>query len=95
MVRLFTNEIIQQAYELLGNEDKRKIYDEEQLYVAPRGRGNRNASSGASSWDSNFGGGWSGSYSSRGSLIPEEDWFGMFFGNRGSADRAGFNFLWL
>lgn len=84
---------IAEAYEVLGNEEKRKLYDEELLYGAQRGRGNGTASSGASSWDSNFGGGWSGSYSSRGSGIPEEDLFGMFFGNRGAADRAGFDFF--
>lgn len=77
-----------EAYEVLGNEGKRKLYDEEQEYGAQRGR-----TSGASSWDSNFGGGWSGAYSSAGTGIPEEDLFGMFFGNRGSADRAGFDFF--
>ncbi|WP_313636538.1 DnaJ C-terminal domain-containing protein [Paenibacillus sp.] len=83
-----------EAYEVLGNEDKRKLYDEEQLYGAQRGRAGGGATSGASSWDSNFGGSWSGgTYSAGGSGISEEDLFGMFFGNRGSADRAGFDFF--
>ncbi|HBS44175.1 MAG TPA: molecular chaperone DnaJ, partial [Paenibacillus sp.] len=49
-----------EAYEVLGNEEKRKLYDEELLYGAQRGRTGGGASSGASSWDSNFGGSWSG-----------------------------------
>lgn len=81
-----------EAYEVLGNEEKRKLYDEELLYGAQRGRTGGGASSGASSWDSNFGGNWNG-YSTGGSGISEEDLFGMFFGNRGSADRAGFDFF--
>lgn len=86
---------IAEAYEVLGNEGKRKIYDEELLYGFGRGGMNGNASSGASSWDSNFGGGWSRGYSSgsTGAGIPEEDLFGMFFGSRGAADRAGFEFF--
>jgi curved DNA-binding protein len=83
-----------EAYEVLGNEEKRKLYDEELLYGAQRGRAGGAASSGASSWDSNFGGSWSGgTYSTGGSGISEEDLFGMFFGNRGSADRAGYDFF--
>lgn len=84
-----------EAYEVLGNEDKRKLYDEELLYGAQRGRASGGAASGASSWDSKFGGNGSwngGTYSTGGSGISEEDLFGMFFGNRGSADRAGFDF---
>jgi curved DNA-binding protein len=83
-----------EAYEVLGNEERRKLYDNELLYGAQRGRTGGAASSGASSWDSNFGGGWSGgTYSAGGSGISEEDLFGMFFGNRGSADRAGYDFF--
>lgn len=83
-----------EAYEVLGNEEKRKLYDEELLYGAQRGRAGGGASSGASTWDSNFGGSWGGgTYSAGGSGISEEDLFGMFFGNRGSADRAGFDFF--
>ncbi|AIQ72035.1 hypothetical protein PODO_01365 [Paenibacillus odorifer] len=85
-----------EAYEVLGNEDKRKLYDEELLYGAQRGRASGGAASGASSWDSRFGGSGSwngGTYSTGGSGISEEDLFGMFFGNRGSADRAGFDFF--
>ncbi|MEK5252112.1 DnaJ C-terminal domain-containing protein [Paenibacillus sp. FSL F4-0125] len=83
-----------EAYEVLGNEERRKLYDEELLYGAQRGRAGGGASSGASSWGSNFGGSWSGgTYSTGGSGISEEDLFGMFFGNRGSADRAGFDFF--
>lgn len=85
---------IAEAYEVLGNEEKRKLYDEELLYGSQRGGAYGNASSGASSWGSNFGSGWSRSYSTTGkSGISEEDLFGMFFGNRGSADRAGFDFF--
>lgn len=70
-----------EAYEVLGNEEKRKLYDEELLYGAQRGRAGGGASSGASSWDSNFGGNWNGgTYSAGGSGISEEDLFGMFLG---------------
>lgn len=70
-----------EAYEVLGNEEKRKLYDEELLYGAQRGRAGGGASSGASSWDSNYGGSWSGgTYSAGGSGISEEDLFGMFLG---------------
>lgn len=82
---------VAEAYEVLGNEEKRKLYDEEQLYRSQYGSGN--GPGGASSWDSSFGGGWSKTYSTGSSGIPEEDLFGMFFGNRGSADRAGFDFF--
>lgn len=70
-----------EAYEVLGNEDKRKLYDEELLYGAQRGRASGGAASGASSWDSKFGGSGSwngGTYSTGGSGISEEDLFGMF-----------------
>ncbi|ULO07346.1 DnaJ domain-containing protein [Paenibacillus sp. 19GGS1-52] len=76
-----------EAYEVLSNEEKRKVYDEEQQYGAGRGQATGGGGNG-----SPFGAGRSGGYSSGGSGIPEEDLFGMFFGSRGSADRAGFDF---
>lgn len=65
-----------EAYEVLGNEEKRKAYDEELRY--------------------GFGGANTGSTQHSGSGsggISEEDLFGMFFGSRGAADRAGFDFF--
>jgi curved DNA-binding protein len=82
------------AYEVLGDEEKRKSYDEELSYGAGSAgaRGPRNGAASSASWESPFGAGWSGGASSGGS-IPEEDLFGMFFGSRSSADRAGFDFF--
>lgn len=84
-----------EAYEVLGDEEKRKIYDEELRYGAgyAGARGQRSGGAASStSWKSPFGAGWSSSTAS-GSSIPEEDLFGMFFGSRGAADRAGFDFF--
>lgn len=76
-----------EAYEVLGSEEKRKVYDEEQAYSSGRGKNNGTKASG--SGGSPFGEGWSGGYSSGSSGIPQEDLFGMFFGNKGAADRGG------
>lgn len=84
---------IAEAYEVLGNEEKRKQYDDEELYRSQRGSGGVNGAGGATSWESPFGGGWSRTYTSGTGGIPEEDLFGMFFGNRGSADRTGFDYF--
>lgn len=78
-----------EAYEVLGNEEKRKVYDEELRYGfgGANTGGTQHSGSGAyssSSWESPFGSGGGG--------ISEEDLFGMFFGSRGAADRAGFDF---
>ena len=85
-----------EAYEVLGNEEKRKAYDEELRYGAGGGSGRagtwRTGASSGPGRESPFGAGRSTSYSS-GSGIPEEDLFGMFFGSRGAADRAGFDFF--
>ncbi|MEK3899692.1 DnaJ C-terminal domain-containing protein [Paenibacillus sp. FSL R7-0179] len=80
-----------EAYEVLGDEAKRKIYDEELRYrAAADSRGQRSYGSASSaSWESPFGAGWSSGAASSGG-IPKEDLFGMFFGSRGAADRAGF-----
>lgn len=84
-----------EAYEVLGNAEKRKAYDEELRYgnggAARSGAWRTGASSGPGR-ESPFGAGWSASYSSGGG-IPEEDLFGMFFGSRGAADRTGFDFF--
>lgn len=79
-----------EAYEVLGNEEKRKVYDEELRYGfgGANTGGTQHSGSGAyssSSWESPFGSGGGG--------ISEEDLFGMFFGSRGAADRAGFDFF--
>lgn len=81
-----------EAYEVLGDEEKRKIYDEELRYGAGFGgsRGERGSASSAS-WESPFGAGW-GSGSVSGDM-GADDLFGMFFGSRGAADRAGFSFF--
>ncbi|MBY9080150.1 J domain-containing protein [Paenibacillus sp. HN-1] len=76
---------IAEAYETLGNEEKRKVYDEAPAYGFGRG-----ASSGGSSRGPQDGG-WS--YSFSGSDMPEGDLFERFFGSRGAADRAGFDFF--
>lgn len=84
-----------EAYEVLGNEEKRKTYDEELRYGfgSPRGGGARRSGASSSAYgDSPFGAGWSGSYSSSDG-ISGDDLFGMFFGSRGAADRAGFDFV--
>jgi curved DNA-binding protein len=88
-----------EAYEVLGDEEKRKIYDEELRYGAggagarsQRRNGQSNGSASSASRESPFGAGWSGGAASGGG-IPEEDLFGMFFGSRGAADRAGFDFF--
>ncbi|MHA6533079.1 DnaJ C-terminal domain-containing protein [Paenibacillus sp. BAC0078] len=84
-----------EAYEVLGNEEKRKAYDEELRYGfggARSGGARRGGASSSAYGDSPFGAGWSGSYSSSGG-ISEDDLFGMFFGSRGAADRAGFDFF--
>ncbi|WP_310831056.1 DnaJ C-terminal domain-containing protein [Paenibacillus pedocola] len=85
-----------EAYEVLGNEEKRKAYDEELRYGSGRpGQPGAWRTAGASSGsgrESPFGAGWSGSYSTAGG-IPEEDLFSMFFGSRGGADRSGFDFF--
>lgn len=84
-----------EAYEVLGDEAKRKIYDEELRYgfggAGARGQGNSRPASSAS-WDSPFDAGWSG-MSSAGGDLSEDELFGMFFGSRGAADRAGFDFF--
>ncbi|WP_379157853.1 DnaJ C-terminal domain-containing protein [Paenibacillus sp. sgz5001063] len=85
-----------EAYEVLGNEEKRKTYDEELRYGfggAAGGGARRGGTSSAGYGDTPFGTGWSGGYTSSGGGIPEEDLFGMFFGSRGAADRAGFDFF--
>ncbi|WP_340020884.1 DnaJ C-terminal domain-containing protein [Paenibacillus sp. FSL K6-1096] len=81
-----------EAYEVLGDEEKRKIYDEELRYGAGFGgsRGQRGSASSAS-WESPFGAGW-GSGAASGDHSGD-DMFGMFFGSRGAADRAGFSFF--
>lgn len=66
---------VAEAYEVLGNEEKRKAYDEELRY------GFGGANTGGTQHSGSGGGG-----------ISEEDLFGMFFGSRGAADRAGFDF---
>lgn len=84
-----------EAYEILGDEEKRKIYDEELRYgTFGAGRQGTRSSGGASyaSWDSPFGAGW-GSGAASGGNMPEEDIFGMFFGSRGASERAGFDFF--
>ncbi|MDF9840847.1 curved DNA-binding protein [Paenibacillus sp. PastF-1] len=88
-----------EAYEVLGNEEKRAAYDEE-LRFGAAGSGSAGSwraggpSSGwQSGWESVFGAGRGGAYSASGSGIDEEDLFGMFFGSRGAADRAGFDFF--
>lgn len=81
-----------EAYEVLGNEEKRKAYDEE-LRSGFGGAGMRGAgpySGGASPFGTGFG---SGGFSFEGSGIPEEDLFEMFFGSRWSAGRSGFDFF--
>lgn len=65
-----------EAYEVLGNEEKRKAYDEELRY------GFGGANTGGTQHSGSGSGG-----------ISEEDLFGMFFGSRGAADRAGFDFF--
>jgi len=77
-----------EAYEVLGHEEKRKAYDEELKYGSGRGTTGATGAGGSS-----FGGSWSTSYSTGGSGIPEGDLFEMFFGSRGAADRAGFDFF--
>ncbi|AKG37937.1 DnaJ domain-containing protein [Paenibacillus durus] len=79
---------IAEAYETLGNEEKRKAYDEALKYGFGRG-----PSGGGASQESPFGEGWSGSYSFSGEDIPGGDLFEMFFGGRGAAGRAGFDFF--
>lgn len=74
-----------EAYEVLGNEEKRKTYDEEQRY----GAGSATKARGPSSGGSPFGADWGGNYSWQSAGIPEEDLFGMFFGNRGASGRGG------
>lgn len=86
---------VAEAYEVIGSEEKRKEYDELLRYGFGRGRANGTKTSGTSSYGDNpFGAGWQGGSYDYGSSsgIPEEDLFGMFFGNRG-ADRAGFDFF--
>lgn len=82
-----------EAYDVLGNVEKRKLYDEEQLHGFGRGGVNGKGSRGASSGNANSGGSWSGGYSSGGAGIPEEDLFGMFFGKRGAGDQGGYDFF--
>ncbi|BCG56839.1 DnaJ C-terminal domain-containing protein [Paenibacillus sp. URB8-2] len=77
---------IAEAYETLGNEEKRKAYNEAAKYGFGRG-----PSGGSASWGAP-GEGWSGSYSFGGADIPDGDLFEMFFGSRGAADRTGFDF---
>ncbi|MDT3427248.1 curved DNA-binding protein [Paenibacillus forsythiae] len=80
---------IAEAYETLGNEEKRKAYDEALKYGFGGG-----ASGGGASWESPFGGGWSGSsYSFSGGDIPDGDLFDMLFGSRGAAGPGGFDFF--
>lgn len=80
-----------EAYEVLGNEEKRKVYDEELRYgfggagSGSSGGTRRSGSASSSSRDASFGTGAGG--------IPQEDLFEMFFGSRGAADRAGFDFF--
>ncbi len=84
-----------EAYEVLGNEEKRKAYDQELHYGfggAASGGTRRSGASSSAYGDSPFGAGWGGS-SSFGGSIPDDDLFGMFFGSRGAADRAGFDFF--
>ncbi|WP_245625160.1 DnaJ domain-containing protein [Paenibacillus stellifer] len=76
---------IAEAYETLGNEEKRKAYDEAPAYGFGRG-----TSPGGSSRETRDGG-WS--YSFGGSDMPDGDLFERFFGSRGAADRAGFDFF--
>ncbi|GGH38182.1 DnaJ C-terminal domain-containing protein [Paenibacillus segetis] len=83
---------VAEAYEVLGSEEKRKEYDDLQRYGFGSGRANGTKTGGAPFGDAPFGAGWSGSYSYGNSGIPEEDLFGMFFGNRGG-DRTGFDFF--
>ncbi|QUL55306.1 DnaJ domain-containing protein [Paenibacillus tritici] len=84
-----------EAYEVLGDEEKRRSYDEELRYgtgyAGSRGQRNHGAASSAS-WESPFGPDW-GSGASASGGIPEEDLFGMFFGSRGAAERSGFDFF--
>ncbi|QWU16509.1 curved DNA-binding protein [Paenibacillus sophorae] len=79
---------IAEAYETLGNEEKRKAYDEALKYGFGRG-----PSGGEASWESPFGEGWSGSYSFSGADIPDGDLFEMLFGGRGGAERGSFDFF--
>jgi curved DNA-binding protein len=81
-----------EAYEVLGNEEKRKAYDEELRY------GFRGAGAGGSGSHSGgaapFGAGWSsGGFSFEGSGIPGDDLFEMLFGSRASSGRSGFDFF--
>ncbi|AHV95180.1 DnaJ domain-containing protein [Paenibacillus sabinae] len=78
---------IAEAYETLGNEEKRKAYDEALKYGFGRG-----PSGGETSWEAP-GGGWSGGFSFNGADIPDGDLFDMFFGGGGAANRAGFDFF--
>ncbi|MBW4084782.1 DnaJ C-terminal domain-containing protein [Paenibacillus sp. S150] len=85
-----------EAYEVLGNDEKRKSYDEELRYGfggAASGGTRRGGASSSAYGESPFGAGWGGSYSSSGGGIQGEDLFEMFFGSRGAADRAGFDFF--
>lgn len=80
-----------EAYEVLGNDEKRKAYDEELRYgfggARPGAAGGtrRSGTASSSSWDASFGAGAGG--------IPQEDLFEMFFGSRGAAERSGFDFF--
>lgn len=76
---------IAEAYETLGDEEKRKAYDEAPAYGF--GRGTSPGGSSRETRDS----GWS--YSFGGSDMPDGDLFERFFGSRGAADRAGFDFF--
>lgn len=81
-----------EAYEVLGNEDKRKAYDE-QLQYGFGGGATRGAQGGRASSDyggSPFGGGWS--FSSSGPGMSGDDLFGMFFGS-GKGGQGGFGFF--
>ncbi|OKP83467.1 hypothetical protein A3844_21750 [Paenibacillus helianthi] len=86
-----------EAYEVLGNDEKRKSYDEELRYGfggAAAGKGQRRGGASSASYgETPFGTGWSGSSTSSGGGMEGEDLFNMFFGSRGAADRAGFDFF--
>ncbi|MBT2288968.1 J domain-containing protein [Paenibacillus albidus] len=81
-----------EAYEVLSNEDKKRSYDEELRYGAGSRSAGGTASGTGASWEGPFGSGRSGAYTTGGGFA-EDDLFGMFFGSRGAAERAGFDFF--
>ncbi|MEK5450831.1 DnaJ domain-containing protein [Paenibacillus sp. FSL R7-0331] len=88
-----------EAYEVLGNEEKRAAYDEELRYGAAGfgsaggWRADGPTTGRQAGWDSAFGEDRGSAYSAPGSGFGEDDLFGMFFGSRGAEGRPGFDFF--